>query len=253
MTCLDRLSASWYVRPAMRLGVVLEAFLDRTLDDTLDLVARGAPQITDLETGVGGFAPTPHCDVQQLLRDPTARRRWTERLEDRGFHLSALNVSGNPLDPDGDTARRHDEDLPNAVRLAALLEVDRVVAMAGCPPAREAIARRTSTPAGGCRTWQASTSASGTTHSSRTGASSRSSRTASTRSWRSASSSIREHACTTSRHSSGSPRGWARSPRTSTRATSSGSTWIRSRSSAPFPASGTPTRRTSCSTRASSR
>src|SRR2546425_69087 len=58
MTCLDRLSASWYVRPAMRLGVVLEAFLDRTLDDTLDLVARGAPQITDLEIGVGGFAPT---------------------------------------------------------------------------------------------------------------------------------------------------------------------------------------------------
>jgi hypothetical protein len=47
----------------MRLGVVLEAFLDRTLDDTLDFVARGAPQITDLEIGVGGFAPTPHCDV----------------------------------------------------------------------------------------------------------------------------------------------------------------------------------------------
>jgi len=90
----------------MRLGVVLEAFLDRTLDDTLDLVARGAPQITDLEIGVGGFAPTPHCDVQQLLRDPTARRRWTERLEDRGFHLSALNVSGNPLDPDGTASQR---------------------------------------------------------------------------------------------------------------------------------------------------
>jgi len=118
----------------MRLGVVLEAFLDRTLDDTLDFVARGAPQITDLEIGVGGFAPTPHCDVAQLMRDPTARRRWTDRLDDRGFHVSALNVSGNPLDPDGDIARRHDEDLRNAVRLAALLEVNRVVAMAGCPP-----------------------------------------------------------------------------------------------------------------------
>ena len=97
----------------MRLGVVLEAFLDRTLDDTLDFVARGAPQITDLEIGVGGFAPTPHCDVGQLLRDPTARRRWAERLENRGFRVSALNVSGNPLDPDGDVARLHDEDLRN--------------------------------------------------------------------------------------------------------------------------------------------
>ncbi|TML83877.1 MAG: hypothetical protein E6G09_08180 [Actinobacteria bacterium] len=52
----------------MRLGVVLEAFLDRTLDDTLDFVARGAPQITDLEIGVGGFAPTPHCDVAVAAR-----------------------------------------------------------------------------------------------------------------------------------------------------------------------------------------
>ena len=118
----------------MRLGVVLEAFMDRTLDDTLDIVARGAPQITDLEIGVGGFAPTPHCDVALLLRDATARRSWTDRLEARGFHVSALNVSGNPLDPDGGTAHRHDRDLRNAVRLAALLEVNRVVAMAGCPP-----------------------------------------------------------------------------------------------------------------------
>src|SRR5207302_9110266 len=54
--------------PSMRLGVVLEAFLDRTLDDTLDFVARGAPQITDLELGVGGFAPTPHCDVAVAAR-----------------------------------------------------------------------------------------------------------------------------------------------------------------------------------------
>lgn len=118
----------------MRLGVVLEAFLDRTLDDTLALIAEAAPQATDLEIGVGGFAPSPHCDVELLLRDEPARGRWRERLEARDFRLSALNVSGNPLDPDEETAHRHDSDIRNAVRLAALLDVDRVVAMAGCPP-----------------------------------------------------------------------------------------------------------------------
>jgi sugar phosphate isomerase/epimerase len=118
----------------MRLGVVLEAFLDRTLDDTLALVAEGAPQATDLEIGAGGYAPTPHCDVQLLLRDTAARRRWRDRLDARGFRVSALNVSGNPLDPDQEIAHRHDSDLRNAIRLAALLDVDRVVAMAGCPP-----------------------------------------------------------------------------------------------------------------------
>ena len=53
----------------MRLGVVLEAFLDRTFDDTLALVAARAPQVTDVEVGVGGFAPHPHCDVELLLHD----------------------------------------------------------------------------------------------------------------------------------------------------------------------------------------
>jgi len=117
----------------MRLGVVLEAFVDRTLDDTLELLATTAPQVTALEVGVGGFAPTPHCDAAQLLRDDTARREWSSHIEDRGLVVSALNVSGNPLDPDTTVARRHDEELRNAVRLAAALGIDRVIAMAGCP------------------------------------------------------------------------------------------------------------------------
>jgi sugar phosphate isomerase/epimerase len=117
----------------MRLGVVLEAFLDRTLDDTLELLASVAPQGIALEVGVGGFAPAPHCNAARLLRDDAARREWSSRIEDRGFSVSALNVSGNPLDPDAPVARRHDEELRDAVRLAAALGVDRVVAMAGCP------------------------------------------------------------------------------------------------------------------------
>jgi sugar phosphate isomerase/epimerase len=120
----------------MRLGVVLEAFLDRSLDDVLALLARSAPSVTDLEVGVGGYAPTPHCDVPRLLADPSARRTWTKSIADAGFAVAALNVSGNPLDPDGDVARRHDDDLRSAIRLAAALDVDRVVAMAGCPAAR---------------------------------------------------------------------------------------------------------------------
>jgi sugar phosphate isomerase/epimerase len=117
----------------MRLGVVLEAFVDRTLDDTLELLASAAPQVTALEVGVGGFAPAPHCDAAALLGDEAARRDWSSRIEDRGFVVSALNVSGNPLDPDTAVARRHDGQLRDAVRVAAALGVDRVIAMAGCP------------------------------------------------------------------------------------------------------------------------
>jgi sugar phosphate isomerase/epimerase len=119
----------------MRLGVVLEGLLDRTLDDALELLATTAPEVTDLEVGAGGFAPSPHCDVASLLRDEAARAAWLQRIEVGGYRVSALNVAGNPLDPDEDVARRHDQDLRNAVRLAKLLGVDRVVAMAGCPAA----------------------------------------------------------------------------------------------------------------------
>src|SRR5947209_2026664 len=73
---LDSTSASWYVRLAMRLGVVLEAFVDRTLADTLELLATAAPEVSALEVGVGGFAPAAHCDVERLLRDDPARQDW---------------------------------------------------------------------------------------------------------------------------------------------------------------------------------
>jgi sugar phosphate isomerase/epimerase len=98
------------------------------------LLARSAPQVTDLEIGVGGFAPAPHCDVALMLRDADAQASWLHRIDAAGFRVSALNVSGNPLDPDRAVAHRHDDDLRNAIRLATLLGVDRVVAMAGCPP-----------------------------------------------------------------------------------------------------------------------
>jgi sugar phosphate isomerase/epimerase len=117
----------------MRVGLVLEAFLDRTLEEVLDFLAASAPGVTDLEVGVGGFAPTPHCDARLLVRDADARQRWLDGIENRGFRVSALNVSGNPLHPDPERAGVHDRELRDAIRLAALLGVDRVVAMAGCP------------------------------------------------------------------------------------------------------------------------
>ncbi len=119
----------------MRIGIVMEAFLDRPLEAVLDLLDEHAPQVTDLEVGVGGFAPAPHCDVALLLEDEAARSAWLAGIEARGFRVSALNVSGNPLDPDRSTGGRHDRELRDAIRLSALLGIDRVIAMAGCPAA----------------------------------------------------------------------------------------------------------------------
>jgi sugar phosphate isomerase/epimerase len=117
-----------------RIGVVLEAFLDWPFDQVLRWLRQEAPEVTDLEVGAGGYAPHPHCDVAGLLASAQARTAWLDQVAAHGLRVGALNAWGNPLHPDQDLARRHDAELRNAIRLAVPLGVDRVVAMAGCPP-----------------------------------------------------------------------------------------------------------------------
>jgi len=117
----------------VHIGLVAEAMATRPLVEVMDWLRRSAPEITDLEIGTGGYAPTTHCDLGTLLRDNDARRRWMEEITTRGLRLAALNAWGNPLHPDQTIAARHASDLRDTIRLAAELGVDRVVALAGCP------------------------------------------------------------------------------------------------------------------------
>ncbi len=87
----------------------------------------------DLELGAGGYSPAPHLELELLVSDASARRKLLNALEGRRCRLAALNASGNPVHPDPGIAIPHDRALRGALRLAALLEVDTVVAMSGCP------------------------------------------------------------------------------------------------------------------------
>ncbi|MGN6378241.1 MAG: sugar phosphate isomerase/epimerase family protein [Gaiellales bacterium] len=121
----------------MQLGLVTEAFAGRPLSELLDWLGRHAPGVRALEVGAGGYAPTTHCDPAALLADAGLRERYVGELERRGIHLAALNTWGNPLHPDADVAGRHDRDLRTAIRAAAQLGVNRVVALAGAPAVAE--------------------------------------------------------------------------------------------------------------------
>ena len=116
-----------------RIGLVTEPLASEPLLAVMDWLVSEVPEITDLEIGTGGYAPTSHCDMPHLLRDKAARTAWLAEIETRGLKLAALNVWGNVLHPDPAISSRHDRDLRATIRLAAETGTDRIVAMAGCP------------------------------------------------------------------------------------------------------------------------
>lgn len=120
----------------LKIGVVLEAFLDQPLEEVLTWLSKNAPKVTAIEVGAGGYAPHPHCDVDLLMADADARKQWLAKIHGLGFELDALNVWGNPLHPLQNVADSHDAALRNAITLATELGCDRIVAMAGCPAAK---------------------------------------------------------------------------------------------------------------------
>ncbi len=118
----------------IRIGLFTDALADRSLGAVCEWASQSGV-IQDLELGVGGYSPVPHLAPDELLDDPAALRAWRRPIADAGLGISALNVSGNPLHPNPELAARHDHELRRAIRLAAQLGVDRVVAMSGCPGA----------------------------------------------------------------------------------------------------------------------
>lgn len=92
--------------------------------------------IRDVELGVGSWSPRPHLDLDAVLSEREARKQLLADLREHGLQLAAINAAGNPLHPDLRQRRKAQDALRGAIELAALLDVDRVVTMSGCPGAR---------------------------------------------------------------------------------------------------------------------
>ena len=116
-----------------KIGLVTEPLINKPLSEVMDWVMAEVPEITGLEIGTGAYAPTNHCDMPRLLREPGARRAWVSEITARGLEIAAFNCWGNPLHPDEEIARAHDAALHDTIRLTSELGVDRIVGMAGCP------------------------------------------------------------------------------------------------------------------------
>jgi sugar phosphate isomerase/epimerase len=117
----------------MKLGVYTAILHDRPLADALATIAglglRGA------EINAGGFLPSPHLPVDDLLSGRLDPAEYLAVFDTAGVELTGLNVNGNPLHADPEVGLEDAEDLRRSIRVAGLLGVKRIVAMSGLPAA----------------------------------------------------------------------------------------------------------------------
>ena len=113
------------------IGLYTDCLGDLKFEAMLDWCA--AHGVKAVELGTGNFSAAPHCSLAGLLESRSARDDFQAAFARRGLQLSALNCSGNVLDPD--TGRRNESQrvLRETIVLAAQLGLPTIVAMSGCP------------------------------------------------------------------------------------------------------------------------
>ena len=135
---------------AVKIGLFLALFHDRTLEEALDVARAAGCEAVEIST------TGPH-------------RPDREAAERRGLEISALSCHGNPLHPDGSVAAAADRSFRETVRLAAEIGVETVITFSGCPGESGHSCGRAGSRAPGRTTFRRRSRGSGASASSRTG------------------------------------------------------------------------------------
>lgn len=115
----------------MKLGVYTAVLHDKPLPEALQVI--GALGLDSAEINSGGFVSAPHLPIADVRASQDARDEYLGYFEAAGVTLTALNCNGNPVHPDPEVRAKHGQDVLDAVEIASLLGVRRVVTMSGLP------------------------------------------------------------------------------------------------------------------------
>jgi sugar phosphate isomerase/epimerase len=113
----------------VKIGLYTDSVGDLPFEQALDLAAELGVQT--LEIATGGQSRAPHLDLDCLLEDREARKRWHGAIQERGLELESLNCSSFPLHPR--LGQDHQELIRKTIRLAEKLEIDTIITQTGCP------------------------------------------------------------------------------------------------------------------------
>ena len=115
----------------MQISVFTVVYKDHPLAYALDEIKKKG--INSVEVGAGGFIGKDHCNPAELLKDPAALEEFKKLFSDRGMTINCLSCHGNPLHPQKDLAEEYDRDIKDAIDLASVLGVEKIVTFSGCP------------------------------------------------------------------------------------------------------------------------
>jgi sugar phosphate isomerase/epimerase len=115
----------------VKLGAYTAVLHDKSLPEALAIL-RGMG-LESAEINSGGFLPAPHLPIADVRSSADARAEYLGVFAEHGMTLTALNCNGNPLHQDPEVRGKHGQDVLDAIELAALLGVRRVVTMSGLP------------------------------------------------------------------------------------------------------------------------
>ena len=119
----------------MKIGVVLVLYANLPLAEALDRAVEHG--LEAVEIGSGNYGGTAHCDPRRVVEDDDYAESILREVRSRNLTLSALSCHGNPVHPQAETARAHDEMFQWTCRAAARLGVDTVTLFSGCPGDRQ--------------------------------------------------------------------------------------------------------------------
>ena len=115
----------------MKLGVYTACLHDKPLGEALQVIRDLGLESAEINSG--GFLEAPHLPIAELKASSGAREEYLGAFAETGVTLTALNCNGNPLHPDPEVGDKHGSDVREAIEIAALLGVRRVVTMSGLP------------------------------------------------------------------------------------------------------------------------
>ena len=114
----------------MKIGMITDSLGYLSFEDMLQAAAK--LQLQTVEFACGNWSSAPHMNLSSMLESAKARAEFMAAVKDHGLIISALNCSGNQLHP-GPSGPEHHKVVQDTIKLAKLLDVERVVMMSGLP------------------------------------------------------------------------------------------------------------------------